>query len=82
MDAQGIHVQAMCQAFESLGYRVVKVALHAEEQVGKESRPGMVSRVVSRLPGWAYELLELGYNLVGIPRLYRAVKADRPPVHL
>lgn len=78
VDAQGIHVHEMCRAFESLGYRVAKVALHEKEQVGKESRPGLVSRLVSRLPAWAYELLELGYNLVGIPRLYRAVRRHRP----
>ena len=78
VDAQGIHVQEICKAFEALGYRVAKVALHAQEQVGKESRPGLVNRLVSKLPRFAYELLELGYNLVGIPRLYRAVKKNRP----
>jgi len=78
VDAQGIHIHEMCRAFSLLGYNVVKVALHAEEQPGKESRPGLISRAATRLPGWAYELLELGYNLVGIPRLYLAVKAHRP----
>lgn len=78
VDAQGIHVHEMCRAFERQGYTVVKVALHAKEQVGRDSRPGLVHRLVSLLPPLAYEFLELGYNLVGIPRLYRAVKTHRP----
>ncbi|WP_300156324.1 glycosyltransferase family 4 protein [Solidesulfovibrio sp.] len=78
VDAQGIHVHEMCRAFETLGYTVAKVALHAREQVGRDSRPGLVSRLVARLPPAAYELLELGYNLVGVPRLYRAVRRHRP----
>lgn len=78
VDAQGIHVREMCRAFERVGYRVVKVALHADEEVGRDSRPGLVSRLVSRLPPLAYELLELGYNLVGIPRLLLAVRRERP----
>ncbi|EHJ46125.1 glycosyl transferase group 1 [Solidesulfovibrio carbinoliphilus subsp. oakridgensis] len=78
VDAQGIHVREMCRAFARIGYRVAKVALHADEQVGRDSRPGLLSRLVSRLPPLAYELLELGYNLVGIPRLYRTVRRERP----
>ena len=78
VDAQGIHVHEMCRAFERLGYAVAKVALHATEQVGRDSRPGLVSRLVSSLPPAVYELLELGYNLVGIPRLWRAVGRHRP----
>lgn len=78
VDAQGIHVHEMCRAFERLGYKVAKVALHAREQVGQDSRPGLINRIVSRLPPAVYEVLELGYNLVGIPRLYRAVRRHRP----
>lgn len=78
VDAQGIHVHEMCRAFGAVGYRVVKVALHAEEQVGRVSRPGLMQAIVSRLPPLAYELLELGYNLVGMPRLYQTVRRERP----
>ncbi len=78
VDAQGIHVHEMCRAFGAVGCRVVKVALHAEEQVGRVSRPGLLQAVVSRLPPLAYELLELGYNLVGMPRLYQTVRRERP----
>jgi glycosyltransferase involved in cell wall biosynthesis len=78
VDAQGIHVHEVCRAFEALGYRVVKVALHAQEQVGSESRPGLVSRLVSRIPRLAYEFLELGYNLFGFVRLCKAVATHRP----
>lgn len=78
VDAQGIHIHEMCKAFSALGFDVVKVALHAQEQPGAVSRSGLVNRATARLPGWIYEILELGYNLVGIPRLYLAVKIHRP----
>jgi len=78
VDAQGIHVQEMCRAFEAQGFKVVKVALHATEQVGKPSRPGFVSRAAEHLPRLAYEMLELGYNLAGLVRLVLAVAVHRP----
>ena len=78
VDAQGIHVFEMCRSFERLGYRVVKVALYAEEQVGSVSRSGLISQIVSHLPRFAYELLEIGYNLLGVIRLWRAVRTHHP----
>jgi glycosyltransferase involved in cell wall biosynthesis len=78
VDAQGIHVREMCKAFEGLGCRVAKVSVYSEERAGQDSRPGLAARIIKTLPAWAYEALELGYNLVGIPRLYRAVRVNRP----
>ena len=77
-DAQGIHVHEMCRAFEGLGFTVVKVALYATEQVGKASRPGLVSRAAERLPRLVREMLEIGYNLAGVVRLVSAVAVHRP----
>lgn len=78
VDAQGIHVFEMCRAFESLGYRVIKVALYAEEKVGTVSRTGILSRIISLLPRFVYELLEIGYNMFGVVRLLQAVRAHKP----
>jgi len=78
VDAQGIHVREMCRAFERLGFTVIKISLHADEQVGKASRSGFVSLLAARLPRLAYEMLELGYNLVGVTRLVAAVALHRP----
>lgn len=77
-DAQGIHVSEMCRAFEALGLRVVKVSPYAEEAVGRESRTGVVAGLVARMPRFAYELMEIGYNLVSIPRLWLATVRNRP----
>lgn len=78
VDAQGIHVAEMCRAFEALGFAVVKVAIHAEERPGSVQRPGLLGRVVARLPRLAYELLEIGYNACGAVRLWRTVRRHRP----
>ena len=78
VDAQGIHVHEMCRAFEKIGCTVVKTSLYSEEAVGSESRPGLLGRVVGALPPLAYEMLELGYNVVGAARLVAAVRRHRP----
>lgn len=78
VDAQGIHVVEMCRAFEALGFRVVKVAIHSEERPGSVSRPGLLGWTVAKLPRWAYELLEIAYNACGVMRLWRAVRLHRP----
>ena len=77
-DAQGIHIQEICKAFNRLGWQVNKVALVDDEAVGKESREGAGFRFVAILPAFLYEFLELGYNLVGIWRLWMAVRVSKP----
>lgn len=78
VDAQGIHVAEMCRAFECLGYNVVKISVHADEQPGSVQRTGLFSRLLSHVPRAAYEILEIGYNFWGLPRLWRAVHCHRP----
>lgn len=78
VDAQGIHVVEMCRAFEQLGYSVVKVAVHADERPGSVSRSGLLSRLVASMPRPFYELMEIGYNAVGVVRLWQAARRHRP----
>ncbi|OLN29419.1 Glycosyltransferase [Desulfovibrio sp. DV] len=78
VDAQGIHVTEMCRAFETLGYQVVKVSIHANERPGSVQRTGLLSRIIARMPRSVYELLEIGYNFWGCARLWRAVHRHRP----
>lgn len=77
-DAQGIHIREISQAFERLGYTVVKVALVGDEAIGKESREGLIYKVLQKTPGWLYEILELGYNFFGVLRLLKVTRKTRP----
>ena len=77
-DAQGIHIHEMCNAFRRLGWEVNMVALVSDEAVGKESREGYFYKFLSKMPKFAYELMEIGYGLIGIWRLWRAVIKQKP----
>ncbi len=78
VDAQGIHINEMCRAFDRAGWQVEMVSLVHDEAVGKESREGGLFRLLSLLPGWAYECLEIAYTAFGVLRLFRAVRRHRP----
>lgn len=78
VDAQGIHIHEMNSAFKRLGYQVQKVSLYDTEAVGQESRKGLLSKLIAKLPAFIYELLEIGYNIPGTLRLYRAIRTHRP----
>lgn len=65
-DAQGIHIKALCQAFEELGHEVKMVALVREAK--RASKPADASQGAHRMfgiaiPAWAYELMALAYNI-------------------
>lgn len=77
-DAQGIHIQEMCRAFTRNGFEIVSVSLVKNEAVGQESRDGTLYRIISVLPGFFYELLELGYNVVGVVRMLSAIRKHKP----
>ena len=77
-DAQGIHINEMFNAFIRLGIDMKMVALVRDEALGKESREGLLGRISSEIPSLIYELMEIGFNLPGIFRLYRAVVKTRP----
>ena len=77
-DAQGIHIHEMVRAFRKAGHEVEVFALVREggrEQKGEVSRLG---RLKERIPGFAYELAEMGYTLYGAARLLRAIRRFRP----
>jgi glycosyltransferase involved in cell wall biosynthesis len=78
VDAQGIHIHEMCRAFRAIGWNVEMVALVSDEAVGKVSRRGGVFDLLSKLPPFLYEIMEIGYNFVGVCRLYRNVRRVRP----
>jgi glycosyltransferase involved in cell wall biosynthesis len=80
-DAQRIHILEMANAFTELGHQVEIVSLvSTETEKGNASRDASDAswqRIVRRIP-FAYEIVQLGYNLVGIPLLAMKILARKP----
>ncbi len=77
-DAQGIHINEMFKAFIRQGLDMKMVALVQDEALGQESREGILGRISNVLPSLVYELMEIGFNIPGVLRLYRAAVKERP----
>jgi glycosyltransferase involved in cell wall biosynthesis len=78
-DAQGIHITEMVNAFQRLGHEVRVFSLVvAENDLSQKKKGGFWAGVAGRCPAVLYELLELGYNLYGVPALRRAVSEFKP----
>ncbi len=70
-DAQGVHIQELVKAFRLLGHTVEVIALTDRGPApvaAKESGDPAWKRLARRVP-FISELLQLGYNLVGLPML-------------
>ena len=82
-DAQGIHINALCRAFEQLGHNVNVVALLAKEN-GQTSvdetdaRKQGNSIMNFEIPHWLYECFALGYNIPAFITLTHTVLKSRP----
>ena len=79
-DAQRVHIQEMVEAFRALGHRVKLVSLvptdTAEEDARRDARNPLWQRLARRIP-FAYEAVQLAYNLIGIPMLAWEALRDR-----
>ena len=75
-DAQRIHIQEIARAFEDLGHtlRMVSLVPVDAEQHNAERDAGVAlwRRLARRVP-FAYDLVQIAYNLAGIPMLMAAV---------
>src|SRR5262245_44308741 len=78
--AEGIHIREMIRAFRGLGHDVRVVALVGERgDIASPSRKtSRWSRVRAWLPHSAYELAELGYNVIGGRSVARAIIDFQP----
>lgn len=81
-DAQRIHIQEIVRAFEGLGHEVKLVSLvptgAGQHKPERDAGDPWWKKLVRRLP-FAYEVVQLGYNALGIPMLLKAAaggKAD------
>jgi glycosyltransferase involved in cell wall biosynthesis len=71
-DAQRIHIQEIVRAFEELGHNIEVaslVPLNAEQHnAERDAGDALWKKLVRKIP-FAYEIAQLGYNLIGIPML-------------
>jgi len=79
-DAQRIHIQEIVRAFEDLGHQVEVVSLvpldAGQHNAERDAGDALWKRLVRKIP-FAYELAQLGYNLVGVPMLLRSLLRKR-----
>lgn len=87
--AEGVHIAGIADAFEALGHRVefvspggldprIRHAHRSGAAPASDSRPlprsGWKARLADALPAQVFELLEIAYNLVALPNLWRATR--------
>jgi glycosyltransferase involved in cell wall biosynthesis len=79
-DAQRIHIQEIVKAFEALGHQVEIVSLvpteAGQDNAQRDAGDALWKKLVRHIP-FAYEVVQLGYNLVGVPMLLRKVLGGR-----
>ena len=76
--AEGIHIREIVSALRSLGHEVRVVALAGDPSqpaARTSSRLGALRRLI---PSAAYEVAELGYNVVGYRQVLTAIREFKP----
>ena len=80
-DAQKVHILEMITAFRDSGHHVSVASLVKTEdkqaEPEQEAREAPWKRLMRKIP-LAYELVQLGYNLFGIPWLVYKIRHARP----
>ncbi|HET6631273.1 MAG TPA: glycosyltransferase family 4 protein [Rhodanobacteraceae bacterium] len=81
---EGVHIRGIVDALRGLGHEVSLLSFPgADPEAEREGVPtqaarrGVLAALVTRLPGIAFELLELGYNVLIALRLPRALRRSR-----
>lgn len=79
-DAQRVHIQEIVRAFQQLGHDVEVVSLvpleTAQDDAKRDAGDAGWKKLVRKIP-FAYEIAQLGYNLIGIPMLLARVLRTR-----
>jgi glycosyltransferase involved in cell wall biosynthesis len=79
--AEGIHIREIISALRGLGHEVRVVALSGDPTAPAAAKQASKVASLRRLiPGPAYELAELGYNLVGYRRIMAGIREFKPDV--
>jgi glycosyltransferase involved in cell wall biosynthesis len=79
-DGQAVHLEELICSFRELGHEVLLVGPEAFERASFGHDPKLLSAMKKLIPKFAYELLEIGYNLRAYFRLRRACASFRPDV--
>ena len=78
-DAQGVHIHEIIKAFRELGHQVRVVGLVNYQSLNSKSAgTGLWSLLRKKVPHFVYDLMSLGYNVIGIFMLARSVIHERP----
>lgn len=80
---EGVHIRGIVHALRDLGHDVTVMSFPGadpehEFATTASSGRGRLAGWVARMPGVLFELLELGYNLVSLVRVHRAIRRLRP----
>jgi glycosyltransferase involved in cell wall biosynthesis len=74
-DAQRIHIQEIVKAFETLGHEVEMVSLvpidAGQNDAQRDAGDAWWKKLVRRIP-FSYDLVQLGYNVIGLPMILAA----------
>lgn len=79
-DGQSVHIEELTAALTALGHAIVFVGPAGWSATGFGGSNPLIDRIKRNIPGAAYELLELAYNLHAFVRLWAAVRSHRPDV--
>lgn len=77
-DGQYVHVEELTEALKKLGHEIIMVSPNFTERSSFGSEGGLVPLMKRLIPGFIYELLELGYAVYTYIKLSRAVKCHQP----
>lgn len=78
LDGQAVHMNELVEALRAQGHEVVIIGPRSTAQLQFGGSARAIDILKQRLPRAAYEVLELGYNLVVLARLHRALARHRP----
>jgi glycosyltransferase involved in cell wall biosynthesis len=77
-DGQAVHMDELIHAFEQLGHEVLVVGPKSFARASFGHNPAFVNALKRAIPQFAYEILELGYNVLAFARLNKACSQFQP----
>ena len=79
-DGQTVHIEELTKALKALGHdlRIVGPTAYEKSSFGDDS--SITSRIKAMLPGFLYEIAELGYSLVAYRQLKEAARDFNPDI--
>jgi glycosyltransferase involved in cell wall biosynthesis len=89
--AEGAHIKGIVMAFREMGHKVKLTSIHnvdptkpiktEQKQINEIQKPSLKQRlleVTKKMPEFAFEILELLYNLVAFRQIRREIKLTQP----